>query len=185
MSIKIFSKKTLKSYPYFQRLNLIDYSNNLTSTAKIQKGFINSHSYWLTPINYKNNELIIITVSTWKNFQSWIHAGHDNYLMTPNGKIHRLLTRLATEILFHPFQPFMFGQMYFPPKLAAKLNIPLIFYGENPVEYGNSTKGKPQGIKDWQHIAVNSKDDIFLAGSPIVELKEKIISVVSVIIVLP
>ena len=85
MSIKIFSKKTLKSYPYFQRLNLIDYSNNLTSTAKIQKGFINSHSYWLTPINYKNNELIIITVSTWKNFQSW----NDWYFSEDRKKIYK------------------------------------------------------------------------------------------------
>ena len=25
----------------------------------------------------------------WKNFQSWIHAGHDNYLMTPNGRVHQ------------------------------------------------------------------------------------------------
>ena len=39
----------------------------------------------------------------WKNFQSWIHAGHDNYLMTPNGRVHRLLTRLSTELLLHPF----------------------------------------------------------------------------------
>ena len=67
---------------------------------------------------YKMNPLTvtwaphIYTEWGWKNFQSWIHAGHDNYLMTPNGKIHRLLTRLATEILFHPFQPFMFGQKY-------------------------------------------------------------------------
>ena len=27
----------------------------------------------------------------WKNFQSWIHAGHDNYLMTPNGRVHQLI----------------------------------------------------------------------------------------------
>ena len=26
-----------------------------------------------------------------ENFQSWIHSGNDNYLMTPNGKVHRLL----------------------------------------------------------------------------------------------
>jgi len=26
----------------------------------------------------------------WKNHQSWIHAGFDNILFTPNGKIHRL-----------------------------------------------------------------------------------------------
>ena len=46
----------------------------------------------------------------WKNFQSWIHAGFDNELTTPNGRVHRLLTRLAVENLFHPFQPFIFGQ---------------------------------------------------------------------------
>ena len=33
----------------------------------------------------------------WKNFESWLHAGFDNYLMTPNGRVHRLLTRLAVE----------------------------------------------------------------------------------------
>ena len=46
----------------------------------------------------------------WKNLQSWIHSGFDNYLFTPNGKIHRLLTRLAMIIFFHPFQPFIMGQ---------------------------------------------------------------------------
>ena len=28
----------------------------------------------------------------WSNFQAWIHSGMDNYLMTPNGRTHRLLT---------------------------------------------------------------------------------------------
>ena len=38
----------------------------------------------------------IYTEWGWKNFQAWIHAGHDNFLMTPNGRVHRLLTRLST-----------------------------------------------------------------------------------------
>jgi hypothetical protein len=54
----------------------------------------------------------------WKNFQSWLHAGFDNYLMTPNGRVHRLLTRLAVDNLFHPFQAFMFGQKSLAPKMA-------------------------------------------------------------------
>lgn len=109
----------------------------------------------------------------WKNYESWTDAGFANYLFTPNGRTHRLLTRLALDRLLHPFQPFMFGQMYFPPKLAAKLNISLIFYGENPVEYGNSTKGKPQGVKDWDHISSESIDDIYIAGTSVAELKEE------------
>ena len=79
----------------------------------------------------------IYTEWGWRNFQKWIHAGHDNYLMTPNGRVHRLLTRLATDILFHPFQPFILGQKSIAPNMAVKFNIPLVFYGENEAEYGN------------------------------------------------
>ena len=82
---------------------------------------------------YKMNPLTvtwaphIYTNWGWKNFQSWIHSGNDNYLMTPNGKVHRLLTRLSTELLFHPFQPFMFGQKTLAPKMASLFKIPLVF----------------------------------------------------------
>ena len=30
----------------------------------------------------------IYTPWGWKNFQAWIHAGFDNYLMTPNGQVN-------------------------------------------------------------------------------------------------
>lgn len=73
----------------------------------------------------------------WQNFQNWIHVGgFDNYLFTPNGRIHRLLTRNAFLNLLHPFQPFILGQKSFAPKIASLFNIPLIFYGEPPGEYG-------------------------------------------------
>src|SRR5207245_7298857 len=52
----------------------------------------------------------IYTEWGWDNQQAWIKAGFDNYLCTPNGRVHRLLTRLAVENLFHPFQPFILGQ---------------------------------------------------------------------------
>ena len=52
----------------------------------------------------------------WKNHQAWIHAGFDNILFTPNGLVHRLITRLAVENLLHPFQPFILGQKKFIPK---------------------------------------------------------------------
>ena len=33
----------------------------------------------------------------WTNFQSWLHkGGFDNYLYTPNPKIHRKMSREAT-----------------------------------------------------------------------------------------
>lgn len=72
-----------------------------------------------------------------RNFQRWIHSGFDNYLCSPNGKVHRLLTRLAFENLCHPFQPFIIGQRLIGPRFSALFKIPLIFYGENQAEYGN------------------------------------------------
>ncbi len=76
----------------------------------------------------------------WKNFQSWIDSGLDNFLYTPNGKLHRLLTKLAFENLCHPFQPFIIGQKLVAPRFSALYGIPLIFYGENQAEYGNNPK---------------------------------------------
>ncbi len=79
----------------------------------------------------------IYTEIGWKNFQNWINVGgFDNYLFTPNGKIHRYLTRRATINILHPFQPFIIGQKNFVAKLASLFNIPLIFYGETPSDYG-------------------------------------------------
>src|SRR3989344_5445957 len=76
----------------------------------------------------------------WKNFQNWMHVGGlDNYLFTPNGRIHRLLTRNAFLNLLHPFQPFILGQKTFAIKMAARFGIPLVFYGPSPGENGGNT----------------------------------------------
>jgi N-acetyl sugar amidotransferase len=107
----------------------------------------------------------------WKNFQSWIHAGHDNYLMTPNGRVHRLLTRLSTELLFHPFQAFMFGQKSLAPKMALLFNIPLVFYGENEAEYGNPIIDTENAKRDWSYFTAEDQSKIFLGGVSIGELK--------------
>jgi len=80
----------------------------------------------------------IYTDIGFRNFQRWIGSGLDNVLFTPNGKLHRLLTRLAFENLMHPFQPFIVGQRHIAPKYSALYGIPLVFYGENQAEYGNN-----------------------------------------------
>jgi N-acetyl sugar amidotransferase len=96
----------------------------------------------------------IYTEIGWKNLQSLIHSGFDDILGTPDGKIHRLLTRLAFELLGDPFQPFIYGQYTFPFRIAVKFKIPLVFYGENgEAEYGGSTKNEDksgQPIEDFK-----------------------------------
>jgi len=88
-----------------------------------------------------------------QNFQSWIHkGGFDNYLFSPNGKIHSLITRNALINMFHPFQPFIIGQKFFSLKIASLFNIPLIFYGEQPSDYG----AKLKDIKRFGNDSKNS-----------------------------
>jgi N-acetyl sugar amidotransferase len=109
----------------------------------------------------------------WKNFQAWIHAGHDNYLMTPNGRIHRLLTRLSTELLFHPFQAFMFGQKSLAPKMSILFNIPLVFYGENEAEYGNAIVDAESPKRDWSYFSESDQSRIYLGGVNVKDLKNQ------------
>jgi len=108
----------------------------------------------------------------WKNMQAWIHAGFDNYLLTPNGRMHRLITRLAVENLFHPFQPFIFGQKSYAPKMAALFDIPLVFYGENEAEYGNPVNDNDNAKRSWEYFTGADPSEIYLGGTSIRDLKE-------------
>src|SRR5208337_999033 len=94
----------------------------------------------------------IYTDIGWRNFQTAIHTGGlDNILGTPNGIIHRKLTKLAFEILGDPFQPFIYGQTNFPLQIAVKYKISLLMYGENgEVEYGGDMKNAFRPTRDYK-----------------------------------
>lgn len=109
----------------------------------------------------------------WQNFQAWINSGFDNYLFTPNGRTHRLLTRLAVENLFHPFQAFILGQKGFAIKLALKYELPLVFYGENDAEYNNPIADNSSAQRDWKYFSSEDQSHIYLGGVSITDLKEK------------
>ena len=115
----------------------------------------------------------IYTEWGWRNFQSWIHAGFDNFLCTPNGRVHRLLTRLAVENLFHPFQAFIFGQKSLAPKMALLHRVPLVFYGENEAEYGNPIADNQTAKRDWSYFTAEDQSKIYLGGTSIADLKNQ------------
>ncbi|HVC64077.1 MAG TPA: N-acetyl sugar amidotransferase [Candidatus Dormibacteraeota bacterium] len=115
----------------------------------------------------------IYTEVGWRNFQSWLHAGFDNYLCTPNGRVHRTLTRLAFENLLHPFQPFIFGQKSLPPRFAAVHDIPLVVYGENEVEYGNPFGEATTAQRDPRYFTREARrEDLHLGGVSVPALAE-------------
>jgi N-acetyl sugar amidotransferase len=115
----------------------------------------------------------IYTEWGWKNQQAWIHAGFDNYLCTPNGRVHRLLTRLAVENLFHPFQPFILGQKNLAPKMAVLFDIPLVFYGENEAEYGNPIVDTEAARRDHKYYVMSDPSSVYLGGTSLQDLTTK------------
>ena len=107
----------------------------------------------------------------WNNFQNWIHVGGlDNILFTPNGRLHRYLTKLAFENLLHPFQPFIVGQRIIGPLIAQKFGIPLVMYGENQAEYGNNSSENFTPTMDKSFFSKKSMSDIRLGGESIAEI---------------
>ena len=111
-----------------------------------------------------------------KNYNSWLDSGFDNYLFTPNKKVHRLLTKLAFKNLLHPFQPFALGQNMLPSRLAIEKKINLVVYGDGLSERAVGDKLKIKRNKDTylQRNKYAAKDDkIFLAGESIENLMRK------------
>jgi len=107
----------------------------------------------------------------WQNFTNWSHVGGlDNLLMTPNGELHRYLTREAFLNLLHPFQPFIVGQRIIGPLLADRFDIGLVMYGENQAEYGNKRSENDTPLMQQKFFNTEAIDNMKLAGKKISQL---------------
>lgn len=101
----------------------------------------------------------------WKNVQGLINVGGiDNVLYSPDGRLHRLLTRLAFLNLGHPFQPFIHGQKIIGPRIAHNFKIPLIVYGENQAEYGNKIEDNLRINMDPKFFTIDDPMNMLLGG---------------------
>lgn len=101
----------------------------------------------------------------WKNMQNWMHIGGlDNMLYTPNGKLHRLLTKLAFENMLHPFQPFIVGQKIIGPLMAQKFGVKLVMYGENQAEYGNAVDSNTVSVMNPEFFSISDPLDMRFGG---------------------
>jgi len=116
----------------------------------------------------------IYTNIGWENFKGWINeGGFDNISFWPNGKVHRLLTKLAFINLLHPFQPFIFGQKYLAPKIALKNGIKLVFFGENEAEYGNPIADNKSPLRSEKYFTKTNLCETFLGGVSVQALIDK------------
>ena len=105
------------------------------------------------------------------NYRSWLEiGGFDNVTFKPNGRVHRLLTRLSIENLLHPFQSFIIGQKNLAPKMAARFDVPLVFYGENEAEYGNPIGDNLSSLRDKSYYTYQHLDEMYLGGVSVKDL---------------
>jgi N-acetyl sugar amidotransferase len=117
---------------------------------------------------------ILYTEIGWQNFRNWVEVGgFDNVIFKQNGRVMKLLTRLAIENLFHPFHTFILGQKNLAPKMALKFDIPLIFYGENEAEYGNPIADNATSLRDKSYYSMQNLFEVTLGGVSVQELTEK------------
>ncbi len=117
---------------------------------------------------------ILYTDYGYENFRNWIEVGgFDNITYKPNGKIMKLLTRLSIENLLHPFQTFILGQKNLAPKIAAKMDVPLIFFGENEAEYGNPIADNVSSLRDKSYFTMKNLNQVHLGGVSVTELQKK------------
>ena len=91
-----------------------------------------------------------------KNLEALSHHGFDIVECIPNGLLHRRLARLAFEYLGDHFQPFVYGQLAFPMRMAADLKINLVFGAENgEAAYGGDTQAdnrRAWDYDDWERV---------------------------------
>lgn len=131
------------------------------------------YKYGMHPLTVTWPPLLYTDIG-WRNFQNWVEVGgFDNITVKPNGRVHRLLTRLSFENIFHPFHPFVLGQKNVAPKLALNYDIQLIFYGENEAEYGNPIADNATSLRDKSYFATKNLDDLRLAGVSVPDLIEE------------
>ena len=90
------------------------------------------HQYGMHPLTVTWAPHIYTDVG-WRNFQSWTQGGFDNVTFTPNGKVHRLLTKLAVENLLHPFQPFIVAR----GRTVAYMKWTVMLYIKVLIAYGD------------------------------------------------
>ena len=99
------------------------------------------------------------------NFENWIKSGKFNCIESKwDEYTMKKLTKLSIINLFHPFQTFILGQKNFAPKIAHKLKIPLIFYGENEAEHGNPLADNFSSKRKKDFFTYDNLKSIYLAG---------------------
>ena len=63
--------------------------------------------------------------------------------------------------------------MMLAPKIAAMMDIPLVFFGENEGEYGNPIADTRKATRGWEYFTMQDRSKVFLGGTSIADLQSE------------
>jgi N-acetyl sugar amidotransferase len=128
------------------------------------------YKYGMNPLTVTWSPNIYTDVG-WQNLRNLAETGGvDNILYTPNGRLHKLLTKLAVVNLLHPLQPFIHGQKIIGPRIAQKFKVPLIMYGENQAEYGNLIGENKSPFMKPDFFSIDDPKEMIMGGVKVTDL---------------
>lgn len=108
------------------------------------------HDYGMHPLCVTWAPMLYTDIG-WQNLQSFIAAGFDHVLVSPNRILHRKLSKIAFVKIGAHFYAFGRGQMAVPFNLALEKGIRLVMYAENGEgEYGGITRYNDKAGVSWE-----------------------------------
>ena len=114
---------------------------------------------------------ILYTKYGLENYKNWLKTCEvENIVLKPKEYIMKYLTKKSILNILHPFQTFIIGQKNIAPKIAAKYNIKLIFYGESEALYNTSPEEFNNSKVDDKYFSIKNINKIILGGEKITDL---------------
>ena len=118
------------------------------------------HKYGMNPLTLTVTPPLSLEIGD-KNLKSFIHSGYDHIQVNANPDVMRQIDRMGFITKGYPYFGWISAMQAAVVNLSTRLNIPLIFYGEDgEIEYGGSTTSKNKSGYSVQHMK-----DVFLEGS--------------------
>jgi len=130
------------------------------------------HRFGLTPLCVTAAPMMYTDVG-WRNLQHW-YSDNTGILVTPNQRVHRMLTRFAFLNTVYPFSPFVLQQRIAGPAQSVLHGIPIVMYGESPAVYaGPIAENYESRMQERFYAGDPSPEAITLGGVSGSELMSK------------
>lgn len=110
------------------------------------------HKYGLNPLTVTVTPALSLALGN-ENLRNFINSGYNHIQISPDVEAMRILNRTGFIEKGFPYYGWLIAILSAVIRLALRLNISLIFYGEDgEVEYGGSTESKHRAVYDLEYI---------------------------------